>query len=100
MLPLIGGVFAEIDRASDGEEALKKLQRTIADLVLLDLQMPPGDWGGLWFLEQVRQMPINTPVIVVSGMGTMSECIKAVRLGAKNYILKETCGDELARIVG
>ena len=58
--------------------------------------MPPGQWGGLWLLEQLKSRDIRTPVIIVSGEGTQAETIQALRLGAEDYVTKEQLSDELA----
>lgn len=64
------------------------------DLVLVDLQMPPGHWGGLEVIKLVRHLDDIVPVIVVSGKGSLAECISAVRLGANDYIRKEAFDNE------
>lgn len=38
--------------ANDGEEALQKIESKAYDLILIDLSMPPGRWGGLWLLQK------------------------------------------------
>lgn len=82
--------------AADGEDALRMIQSTSYDLVLLDLSMPPGDWGGLWMLEQLKKTAgSKPPVIVVSGEGAQAETIQALRLGAANYVTKEKVHTEL-----
>lgn len=87
--------FAEVDFAGSGDEALEKLTAQAFDVVLLDLAMPPGRWGGLWLLERLRSVIGKPPIIVVSGEGSQAETIKALRLGAADYVLKERLGDEL-----
>ena len=80
---------------SSGEDALRRLEKEYFDIVLLDLAMPPGKWGGLWFLEELAKLDLRVPVIVISGEGTQTETIKALRLGAKDYVLKENLEKEL-----
>jgi CheY-like chemotaxis protein len=85
-----------ITRANDGEKAIEILQKNDFDLIICDLRMPPGDWGGLWFIEQIRQKyQIRTPILVLSGEGSQSETIKAMRLGANDYVEKENVEKEL-----
>jgi len=81
--------------ARDGEDALRLLHDSQFDVVLADLRMPPGEWGGLWLLEQLKGMPEPPPVVIVSGEGAQSETIKALRLGAIDYITKDRIRDEL-----
>lgn len=80
---------------SDGEEALFRLRQEAFDVVIADLMMPPGEWGGLWLLERIRDLEIPTPVVVLSGEGTQVETIRAIRLGARDYIMKERMDSEL-----
>ncbi|MDQ0665745.1 response regulator [Pseudomonas sp. W2I6] len=80
---------------SDGEDALCKIQDKAYDLVLIDLAMPPGRWGGLWLLQKINDLKLNLPSIVVSGEGSQAETIKALRLGAVDYVTKENLITEL-----
>lgn len=86
---------ADIDFCADGEQALARASSEKYDLILTDLAMPPGQWGGLWLLENLRTRGIKTSVIVVSGEGSQSETIQALRLGATDYVTKEQLSNEL-----
>ncbi len=83
----------------DGEDAINKLRRENFDLLLLDLKMPPNEWGGLWALEELRKFNQKLPVIILSGEGTQSETIKALRLGAQDYVTKDKVQTELLQRV-
>lgn len=72
--------------AANGKEALELFDRNRPDIVLTDLQMPEMD--GLTLIAELNDRYINIPVIVISGEGTLSNAIEAVRLGAWDYILK------------
>lgn len=83
--------------SGSAEEGLEAVRTGSFDLVLADLSMPPGRWGGLWFLEQLKASGnSHPPVIVVSGEGGQLETIKALRLGACDYVIKEHAAEELA----
>jgi len=84
-----------IEFVASGEEAIKALVARFFDLVLVDLSMPPGEWGGLWLLEEMKERDIFAPAVVISGEGTQSETIKAIRLGAIDYVTKENAEREL-----
>jgi DNA-binding response OmpR family regulator len=77
------------DYAPDLSSARTSLTERNFDLVLTDLQMPPGNWGGLDVIKMVRELDRVVPLFVVSGKGSLAECIQAVRLGADDYIQKE-----------
>src|SRR5687768_1399846 len=84
-----------IEFVQSGEDALEALRARFFDLVLLDLSMPPGEWGGLWLLEEMTRQALFAPVVVISGEGTQTETIKALRLGAVDYVTKEKAEEEL-----
>jgi CheY-like chemotaxis protein len=85
----------EVDFVRSGEEAMEALALRFYDFVLIDLRMPPGEWGGLWLLQEMRNRGLFAPAIVISGEGTQSETIRALRLGAIDYVTKEKAGLEL-----
>jgi DNA-binding response OmpR family regulator len=89
----------QIQYAADGEEALARVARDDFDLLVVDLRMPPGDWGGLWLLERLSELGGAHPSLVLSGEGGQDETIKALRLGALDFVVKEHAGDELAQRV-
>jgi len=72
--------------AIDGRDGLIQFQKHDPDVVLLDLRMPKFD--GFQVLKSLVDNSPNTPVIIVSGEGTMEDVIKALRLGAWDYIIK------------
>ena len=76
----------EVIEASNGEEGLHLFRSTKPDLVLCDLKMPKID--GLAVLKTVLEESPNTPFIVVSGVGVMSDVVEALRLGASDYLVK------------
>src|SRR5215831_19461297 len=86
LLPLLAPLKASVVEARDGDEALQLAAASHFDLILLDLQMPPEQWGGLWFLEKRAAEGISTPVLVLSGEGQQRKTIKALRLGVEDYV--------------
>jgi DNA-binding NtrC family response regulator len=75
----------EAVEAADGQEAIDRLSREGADLVLLDLRMPR--LSGLQVLEFVHSKWPDTATIVISGAGTVEDVAQALRLGAWDYLL-------------
>lgn len=92
---ILGLDDVDFEFTNDGEDALLKMQKKVYDLVLIDLAMPPGRWGGLWLLQKINELELNLPSIVVSGEGSQAETIKALRLGAVDYVTKENLITEL-----
>jgi DNA-binding NtrC family response regulator len=72
--------------AADGREALSLLENAGADLVLLDVQMPEMD--GLALLEAMRERGINVPAIVLTAHGSIEKAVRAIKLGAFDFIEK------------
>jgi DNA-binding response OmpR family regulator len=85
--------------APDLSSAETAFSNAVFDMVLTDLQMPPGNWGGLDVIRMVRERDTVVPVFAVSGKGTLAECIQALRLKANDYIRKELFASEFVERV-
>jgi DNA-binding response OmpR family regulator len=74
--------------AADGEEGFKKISSEKPDLVLLDLMLPKKD--GFWVLDEVRKKDDlkNIPIFVLSNLGQEQDKEKAIKLGARDYLVK------------
>lgn len=72
--------------AENGYIAFELFQQKKPDLILSDLRMPEMD--GLELLEKIAEHSPETPFIVVSGTGRISDTVQALQLGAWDYILK------------
>ena len=72
--------------ARDGEEALDKVKTSHPSAVIMDITMPKLD--GLQALQAIRERSASTPVILVTGFGTMQTAIKAMQMGAFEYLTK------------
>ena len=73
-------------QAATGEEGVKLVEREAPDLVFLDIKMPGMD--GLDVLQKLRHLVETTPIVVVSGHGTINTAVEATRLGAFDFIEK------------
>ena len=74
--------------AASGEEALRALEQSDVDVVLLDLQMPGMD--GREVLRRIKEHPEwrATPVIIISGSQDMDGIIECIEAGADDYLFK------------
>lgn len=72
--------------AENGRIGIERFQSEEIDLVLVDLRMP--EMGGLEVLEKIAETAPDTPRIVVSGTGVISDAVEALHRGAWDYILK------------
>lgn len=86
---------ATVAYVSDGEAAVERVQLGATDLLLLDMKMPPADWGGLWALTKLKDLGLSVPVIVLSGEGGQQQTIEAMRLGARDWVDKGSAAREL-----
>jgi two-component system, NtrC family, nitrogen regulation response regulator NtrX len=75
----------EVDDASDGIEALRLINAIRYDAILCDIKMPKMD--GIEVLDQALKVS-DTPVIMISGHGTIDTAVEAIKKGAYDYISK------------
>ncbi|MEY4203769.1 MAG: hypothetical protein RL013_1472 [Bacteroidota bacterium] len=76
----------EVDEAVDGLECVAKVQKEKYDVVITDIKMPKMD--GIEALERLQILSPETPVIMVSGHGTIDTAVEAVKKGAFDFISK------------
>ena len=72
--------------ARDGKEALEKVESSRPDAVIMDITMPKVD--GLHALQAMRERNAAIPVVLITGFGTMQTAIKAMQMGAFEYLTK------------
>jgi DNA-binding NtrC family response regulator len=86
---------------TDGAETLKgalaKLNEENFSLVIADVNLPDGD--GLELLDIIRREYPQTVVIVITGYGTIESAVRAIKLGAYDYLTKPIIDDELRLVV-
>jgi len=71
---------------ASGEEALELYRRHLPDVVFLDIWLP--DLDGLETLQALKEIDRTAAVIMMSGHGTSSTAVKAIKMGAHNYLEK------------
>jgi two-component system nitrogen regulation response regulator NtrX len=76
-----------VTEAASGNAALLLLDQTDPDVVLLDLMMPPGP-DGLETLTRMRDRGRSAPVIMMSGKAQLTDAVRAVKLGAFQFLEK------------
>ena len=83
-----------VQEAADGTEALNLIEKGAFDLLITDLAMPGLD--GFAVLSAVRERSLNTEVIILTGAGAndMNSAIRALRLGAHDYLTKPPSSSE------
>ncbi len=86
-----------VHAVADGRTALSHLESHDNDLVLLDLNLP--DINGLDVLEKIRSTDPDLLVIVITGYASVESAVKAIKLGAYDYIKKPFKADVIKLIV-
>jgi len=76
-----------VAEGSDGDEALALIKRHMPDVVLLDLRMPRMD--GLDVVAEVNALHLPSKVIVMTTFESQEDIQRAVRVGARAYLLKD-----------
>lgn len=84
----------KIDLAENGNEGLEQAFLIAYDVILLDINLP--DISGYKVLEALRREKFNTGIIMLSGLAAIEDKVKALNLGADDYITKPFHRDELA----
>lgn len=86
-----------VDACFDGEDALFYGEQNIYDIILLDRMLPFME--GTDVLASLREKGISTPVILITALGTLSDKVEGLDLGADDYLVKPFALEELlARI--
>jgi DNA-binding NtrC family response regulator len=89
---ILGGAY-EVDIARDGLEALGKVNEQQYDVLILDIKMPKMD--GLEVLRRVKEARPDIDVIMVTGLHEIGTAVKAMKLGALDYLPKPFEPEEL-----
>lgn len=83
-------VVAEADGGASGLAAIREHQPHV---VLLDLRMPDQD--GAWVLEQLRELKVDVPVLVLTTFDDDELVLRALSAGARGYLLKDVTLEQL-----
>lgn len=76
----------EVQTAEDGRQALALIESYEPDILLLDIRLPHVD--GLQILNEIKESGIEITSIVSSGQGDIPDVVKAIKLGAYDYLRK------------
>lgn len=83
----------QVDGCYNGEEALYYVNECAYDVIILDWMLPGID--GLSVLRQIRKQGINTPVMMLTALGTLQSKLEGLTQGADDYMVKPFATEEL-----
>jgi two-component system nitrogen regulation response regulator NtrX len=86
-----------VESVGSGEECLDRLTRGGVDLILLDVWLPGMD--GLATLARVRERQVDAQVVLISGHGNIESAVKAIKLGAFDFVEKPLSLDKTVLVV-
>jgi len=93
----LAGPDREIFEAISGEAALERFQERSYDAAILDLRMP--GMNGLELLGKMRELGIETPVAFITAYGDEPNAVRAMELGAIDFLPKPPTPDQLRDVV-
>lgn len=87
----------EVLTAADGPAGLRELQKNTIDLLLLDMRLP--GMSGLELLEVIHRTDPELPVVMLTAYGDVQTAVRAMKLGAVDYLIKGFDLEELLLVV-
>ena len=96
-LRILGDRDYVVEAVQDGLEALRKVEENQYDVIILDIMMPKID--GLEVLQRVKETHPDIDVIMVTGLSQIDTAVRAMKLGAFDYLPKPFDPDELKLVV-
>ena len=95
---LAKGGHEVVGEAGNGVEAIAQFQALKPDLVTLDITMPEKD--GLAALAEIMAADPSAKVVMCSALGQESKVLEAIKLGAKDFVVKPFQADRVIEAVG
>ncbi len=89
--------YRVIAQASDGLEALEKIEEHQPQIVLTDIAMP--NYDGLYLAQTIQEKYPHIKVVIMSGYSNFEYAQKALKFGVKEYLLKPFLPDDLIAIL-
>lgn len=84
----------DVSLATDGEDAMEKMQENEYDVILLDIMLPKKN--GFEVLEESQELGVTAPVLMLTAKGEHEDILNGFGLGAEDYVTKPFNAEELA----
>ncbi len=98
----LGGVLRDegynVDAVDSGEACLDRAARAPYDVIVLDIWLPGID--GLVTLSRLRERRVDVPVVMISGHGNIESAVRAIKLGAFDFVEKPLSLEKTVLVVG
>jgi len=86
--------------AGDALEAIEKFEELKPDLVTMDIVMPRhGDMDGIGALKRILEIDPEARVVMVSALGQQEVVLEAIKIGAKDFIVKPFLPENVAKAI-
>jgi two-component system nitrogen regulation response regulator NtrX len=87
-----------VEAVDSGEACLDRVMRARYDVIVLDIWLPGID--GLVTLERLRERRIDAPIVMISGHGNIESAVKAIKLGAFDFVEKPLSLEKTVLVIG
>ena len=88
----------EVETVESGEACLDRVGRAPYDVIVLDIWLPGMD--GLVTLARLRERRVDAPVVMISGHGNIESAVRAIKLGAYDFVEKPLSLEKTVLVVG
>lgn len=89
--------FRVVGTAGDGREAVRIVKELLPDIVIMDIAMP--GLNGIDAAQQIRKAYKSIGMIILSMYGSSEQVCRALRAGARGFLVKESSGEELVEAI-
>ncbi len=87
-----------VDAVESGEACLDRVVRAAYNVIVLDIWLPGMD--GLVTLSKLRERRVDSPVVMISGHGNIESAVKAIKLGAFDFVEKPLSLEKTVLVIG
>src|SRR5918992_1012234 len=88
----------DVEAVASGEECLERAARGSYDVIMLDVWLPGMD--GLATLQRMRERKVDAQVVIVSGHGNIESAVRAIKMGAYDFVEKPLSLEKTVLVVG
>jgi two-component system nitrogen regulation response regulator NtrX len=87
-----------VEAVESGEACLDRVSRAPYDVIVLDIWLPGQD--GIATLAKLRDRRVDAPVVMISGHGNIESAVRAIKMGAFDFVEKPLSLDKTVTVIG